>query len=101
MKSPEARAREIIDAKLTASGWIVQSREEANVVAGPGVLICETALTGGHGEAEYLIFVDGRPGGTLEAKPEGHTRTYSQMRLIRISPCGLQELQLRDEGEWQ
>jgi len=73
MTTPEERARETIDAKLAESGWIVQSRDEANVAAGPGVLIREFALTGGHGEADYLIFVNGKPVGALEAKPEGHT----------------------------
>jgi hypothetical protein len=30
MRTPEERAREIIDAKLAESGWIVQSREEGS-----------------------------------------------------------------------
>lgn len=33
-KRPEDKARETIDGLLTTAGWIVQSRDEANVVAG-------------------------------------------------------------------
>jgi type I restriction enzyme, R subunit len=73
MTTPEELARENIDAKLGESGWIVQSRDEANVGAGRGVLIREFPLTGGHGEADYLMFVDAKPVGALEAKPEGQT----------------------------
>jgi len=71
--TPEERARETIDAKLAESGWIVQSRNEVNLAAGPGIMVREFALTGNHGYADYLIFVNGKPVGALEAKPEGHT----------------------------
>jgi type I restriction enzyme R subunit len=69
MTTPEERAREIIDAKLSQSGWIVQSRDEVNLSAGPGVIVREYPLTGGLGYADYMVFVDGQPVGVLEAKP--------------------------------
>ncbi|MFC2079516.1 hypothetical protein ACFLSZ_06020 [Candidatus Bipolaricaulota bacterium] len=37
MTTPEERARETIDAKLAEAGWIVRSRKETNLFAGPGV----------------------------------------------------------------
>jgi len=73
MSTPEERAREIIDVKLVESGWAVQSRDEINLANGLGIAIREFPLAGGHGFADYIIFVDGKPVGTLEAKPEGHT----------------------------
>ena len=72
MTTPEERAREIIDAKLDQAGWKVQSRNEVNLAAGPGVIVREFPLTGGHGYADYMIFIDGVPVGALEAKPEGY-----------------------------
>jgi type I restriction enzyme R subunit len=62
-----------IDAALAASGWIVQDRDEMNVAAGRGVAVREFKLKHGHGYADYLLFVDEKAVGVLEAKPEGFT----------------------------
>jgi type I restriction enzyme R subunit len=69
--APEARARQVIDAALTASGWIVQDRDEVNLHAGPGIAVRESPTA--TGPADYLLFLDGRACGALEAKPEGTT----------------------------
>lgn len=69
--APEARARQIIDAGLAAAGWIVQDRAEVNLHAGPGIAVRETPTA--TGPADYLLFLDGRACGVLEAKPEGTT----------------------------
>lgn len=73
--TPEQRARETIDANLAQAGWVVQDRRAMNLYAGPGVAVREFGLAPGHGAADYLLFVDGRAIGVLEAKPEGHTLT--------------------------
>ncbi len=39
MIAPEERARQTIDVKLAESGWIVQSRDEVNLAAGPGIMV--------------------------------------------------------------
>ena len=36
MPTPEEEARELIDAKLKASGWIVQTHRDMNLAAGLG-----------------------------------------------------------------
>jgi type I site-specific restriction endonuclease len=69
MTSPEERARKNIDQCLTASGWLVQSRDQLNLGAGPGVAVREFPLSTGF--ADYLLFVDRRAIGAVEAKPEG------------------------------
>jgi type I restriction enzyme R subunit len=69
--TPEARARQIIDAALTVAGWIVQDRDDVNVHASPGIAVRETPTA--TGPADYLLFPDGRACGALEAKPEGTT----------------------------
>ncbi|MSO37804.1 MAG: restriction endonuclease subunit R [Acidimicrobiia bacterium] len=71
LPTPEEQARELIDAKLAASGWIVQAYREMNLAAGPGLAITE--FPGAHGEADYLLYVDGKAIGVTEAKPVGHT----------------------------
>jgi type I restriction enzyme R subunit len=69
MNSPEERARANIDKLLAASGWVVQSRDQLNLGAGPGVAVREFPLSTGF--ADYLLFVDRRAIGAVEAKPEG------------------------------
>src|SRR5438874_1572996 len=71
--TPEEKAREQIDRQLRACGWLIQDRSEINVHACRGVAIREGALK--TGEADYLLFGDGKAIGTVEAKPEGHTLT--------------------------
>jgi len=65
-ETPEQRAREAIDAMLAAAGWVVQDRAGMNLSAARGVAVREFPLR--TGEADYLLFVDGRAAGALEAK---------------------------------
>src|SRR5947208_16626146 len=72
MPSPEELAREQIAKLLTACGWEVQDRKSINLAAAQGVAIRE-ALLKDRDEVDYLLFVDGKAIGTVEAKPEAHT----------------------------
>jgi type I restriction enzyme, R subunit len=71
MPSPEELARENIDKLLNECGWILQNRRTINLSVGRGIAIREGLLK--DGEADYLLFVDGKAIGTVEAKPEGYT----------------------------
>lgn len=71
MPPPEAQARQQIDASLTAAGWVVQSYRDMNLGAGPGLAVTE--FPGAHGPADYLLYVDGKAIGVVEAKPVGHS----------------------------
>lgn len=68
---PEEAARAKIDFNLIQAGWLVQSQSELNIFAGVGVAVREFSLTTGY--ADYLLCVDGKAIGTVEAKPEGTT----------------------------
>ena len=74
MPSPEELAREKIDKLLTQCGWTIQNRSTINFNASAGVAIRE-ALLKDRDEVDYLLFVDGKAMGTVEAKPEGFTLT--------------------------
>ena len=74
MPSPEELARENIDKLLTACDWKVQDRKSINLSAAQGVAVRE-ALLKDRDEVDYLLFVDGKAIGTVEAKPEGFTLT--------------------------
>ncbi|MFI5659721.1 DEAD/DEAH box helicase family protein [Streptomyces sp. NPDC051684] len=65
----EVQARTRIDELLGRAGWIVQDREDLNPLAGPGVAVREFTLA--TGRADYVLYVDGRIVGVIEAKREG------------------------------
>ncbi len=69
---PEDAARENIDQMLAAAGWTVQDRPELNLGAALGVAVRYFPLEGGK-EADYLLFVDRKAVGVIEAKAEGTT----------------------------
>jgi type I restriction enzyme R subunit len=68
---------------LSASGWVVQDAERANLSAGCGVAIREFILEPPHGRADYLLYVNGKAAGTIEAKPEGYTLTSVEPQTAR------------------
>lgn len=73
--TPEEKARAAIDRLLDKAGWAVQSIREANIHAARGVAIREMPLKAGYGFADYLLYVDGRAAGVIEAKKQGATLT--------------------------
>jgi type I restriction enzyme, R subunit len=73
MPTPEQKARARIDELLLKAGWVVQDREEMNLSAGAGVAVREYPLP--VGPCDYLLVVDRRAAGVVEAKPEGTTLT--------------------------
>ncbi|HEY9098672.1 MAG TPA: type I restriction-modification enzyme R subunit C-terminal domain-containing protein [Thiobacillus sp.] len=70
---PEQQARGNIDVLLKAAGWHVCDAAVANIHAARGVAIREFPLKSGHGFADYLLYVDGKAAGVIEAKKEGVT----------------------------
>lgn len=71
MATPEERARELIDAQLQAAGWIIQDRAMMNRRAAVGVAVREYPMASG--PCDYLLFVEDKACGVIEAKPEGTT----------------------------
>lgn len=67
-QTPEQLARDKIDAMLLASGWIVQPKNKINLNAGLGVAVMEYQTD--VGPADYVLFVDKKPVGVIEAKRE-------------------------------
>ncbi len=70
-QTPEQLARQDIDAKLAAAGWLVQRHADMNLAAGRGVAICEFPMKPGFGSADYLLYVDRKAVGAIEAKVDG------------------------------
>ena len=83
--TPEARARQTIDALLTAAGWHVCDVANANLRAATGVAIREFPLDAGHGFADYLLYVNGKACGVIEAKKEGATLSGVEVQSARYA----------------
>lgn len=68
---PEQKARQSIDQMLTEAGWAIQDRDEMNLGESRGVAIREFPMVSG--TADYLLIIDRKAAGAIEAKPEGTT----------------------------
>ena len=77
-QNPEQIARDNIDKQLTACGWVIQSIKQINLNASSGVAVKEYLTD--VGPADYVLFVDGKPCGVIEAKreEEGHRMTVHE-----------------------
>ncbi len=65
-QTPEQIARDQIDALLEAAGWVVQSKNKADIHAGLGVAVREYQTD--IGPVDYALFVDKQAVGIIEAK---------------------------------
>ncbi|MEN9445449.1 MAG: hypothetical protein RIS47_2340 [Bacteroidota bacterium] len=67
-QNPEQIARDKIDKMLIDAGWVVQSKKEVDISIGQGVAVREYQTD--IGPADYVLFVDKKPVGIIEAKRE-------------------------------
>ncbi len=74
-QNPEQIARDQIDSKLVEAGWSVQKKDALDFNAGQGIAVREYQTDAG--PADYVLFVDRRAVGVIEAKPTdwGHKIT--------------------------
>jgi type I restriction enzyme R subunit len=79
----EARARIIIDAQLERAGWVIQDRDDLNLSASKGVAVREVPM--GDGRVDYLLYVDKKIVGVVEAKPEGTTLAEVHLQAMRYA----------------
>jgi type I restriction enzyme R subunit len=67
-QNPEQAARDRIDAMLEASGWQVQDKKKIDFAAGLGIAVREYPTD--TGPADYVLFVEKKACGVIEAKKE-------------------------------
>lgn len=75
-QDPEQIARDNIDKQLIACGWVIQDKDKINLNAALGVVV-RYYLTQDGKETDYVLFIDKKPVGVIEAKreEEGHRLT--------------------------
>ncbi|QDK80725.1 DEAD/DEAH box helicase [Spirosoma sp. KCTC 42546] len=81
--TPEQIARQQIDRMLVDAGWLVQDVKTLNFSAGLGVAVREYPTDSG--PADYLLFIDRKPVGVIEAKPEGAILTPVEEQSARYA----------------
>lgn len=91
-QNPEQKARDRIDQMLIASEWIVQSKKQVDLSVGKGVAVREYQTD--IGPADYVLFVDRKPVGIIEAKreDEGHRLTVVEEQSSEYAKAKLKYL---------
>jgi type I restriction enzyme R subunit len=92
----EVQARDAIDGLLRACGWVIQDRDQVNPLAGQGVAVREFTLA--TGRADYVLYVDGKIVGVVEAKREGDHLSSAAEQNDRYAAGVLKEHRL---AVWQ
>ncbi len=91
-KTPEQIARDRIDKMLESSNWTVQSKHKVDLSASTGVAVTEYQTD--IGPADYVLFVDRKPIGILEAKreDEGHRLIAAEEQSVGYAKAKLKYL---------
>ncbi|MES0488437.1 MAG: type I restriction-modification enzyme R subunit C-terminal domain-containing protein [Leptospirales bacterium] len=91
-QNPEQIARDRIDKMLSNAGWEVQSKDKVNFAAGPGIAVREYQTD--VGPADYVLFVNRKPIGIIEAKreEEGHRLTVVADQSVEYATSKLKHL---------
>jgi len=82
-QNPEQIARDQIDQQLIVCGWVIQHKSSINLAAALGVAVREYQTD--KGPADYVLFVDKKPVGIIEAKRAEdnlHFVVYEEQTLI-------------------
>jgi type I restriction enzyme, R subunit len=74
-QNPEQIARDEIDQQLLLCGWVIQNKKAINLNAAIGVAVQEYQTD--IGPADYVLFVDKKPVGIIEAKRAEEAEHFS------------------------
>jgi len=64
---PEEQARVLIDMQLRQAGWHVCDRKDIDLINHPGNAVREVIMAAEYGRADYLLYVDKKVVGVIEA----------------------------------
>ncbi len=86
----EEKARDVIDKQLEAAGWIVQDSAKMNFSDGVGIALREMQTDSG--PADYVLFINRKPCGVIEAKKFGTILTPIEEQTERYAKSKLPKL---------
>jgi type I restriction enzyme R subunit len=87
----EAQTREEIDQQLLVAGWVIQDKKRLNLYESLGVAVRE--MDTATGPADYMLFIDGKACGIIEAKREGALLGHVAEQSGRYATSTLTHLQ--------
>ena len=98
-QNPEQLARDKIDQMLIEAGWLVQSKDKVNLSAGIGIALRETNTESG--SADYILFVNRKAVGVIEAKAEdlGYKLLQVEEQSVRYSKDAIKIGKFKLESE--
>ncbi|MEX2347720.1 MAG: DEAD/DEAH box helicase family protein [Balneolaceae bacterium] len=87
--TPEQKARQNIDRMLVQAGWVVQDYKKIDFKAGEGIAVREYPTA--TGPADYMLLVNKKPVGVIEAKraDEGHRISKVEEQSTRYATSEL------------
>lgn len=83
--TPEQKARVSIDTLLAAAGWHGCTVSRTNLHAATGLAIHKFPLNNGFGFADYLLYVNGKACGVIEAKKEDASLSGVELQCSRYA----------------
>jgi type I restriction enzyme R subunit len=91
-QNPEQIARDEIDKQLIACGWHIQDKSKINLNAAVGIAVREYPTD--VGPADYVLFVEKKPVGLVEAKreDEGFRLTLHEEQSLEYATAKLKHL---------
>ena len=91
-QNPEQIARDVIDDLLQQTGWVIQSKAKIDFSAGLGIAVREYQTDAG--PADYVLFINRKPVGIIEAKreEEGVNLTMVEEQSVRYANAKLKYL---------
>ncbi len=91
-QNAEQIARDNIDRLLNESGWQIQDKDNINLSSCIGIAVKEYRTDAGI--ADYVLFVEGKPVGIIEAKreEEGHRLTFHETQTEKYATSKLKHL---------
>ena len=85
------QTREEIDQKFIAAGWVIQDKKRLNLYESLGVAVRE--MDTDTGPADYMLFIDGKACGIIEAKREGRNLGGVAEQSLRYTTSTLRHIQ--------
>jgi len=86
-QTPEQIARDSIDKKLQQAGWLIQDYRQINLGAGLGIAVREHPTD--TGPADYLLYINRKPVGVIEAKKDETILTGVELQTARYAASKL------------
>lgn len=96
---PEQQARLIIDEKLVQAGWLIQNYRDINLTAARGIAVREFPTA--TGPVDYLLYVDRKAVGMIEAKKVGDNLLTVETQMHRYQAGFAEKAEKEELPYWE